>query len=283
MNSLLQNAAIALVALAGLLATASCSSQESFTKADLLAELRERGLEFVLADTYSEPVGGFGTMHGLVATSVFERGDESLWAHQFEGPGEALIAAYRVRPGGDGMDYPGGGTISHPVHPPYYYQRNNLIVTYSGRSKEIPDALDDIMGESFAGQRAYSDRMEQGEDFPLFKDLWREHPVTVDSVQVEKLHSRPDDLAYRFDFEALTLRPSNCYGGSESEREVIGDEIHFTFVQRVVNPDEVELTEPCDLGWRWEEAFRVAQWLTAGQEYKVFINDEQVATFTAEG
>jgi hypothetical protein len=176
------------VAVAGLLAAATaCSFHDNFTEADLIAGLHERGLLFQLYHADSSDLKSFSGMNGLLTTNEFRWVRERLYVSHFSGRGEAVVAASRISIDGIAVRYPddthtGEVSVSDNIgFPVNRYQRGALIVTYAGKSVAVLEALDEVMGKPFAGDRALGDRLRLGDDFPLFKNLQREHGAAIEA------------------------------------------------------------------------------------------------------
>ena len=283
------------VAVAGLLAAATaCSSSESrppqdLTPESLLAYLSDHDMPFTHAG-YQSPMpfrsmNGFERRAGVTGEFTWEA--EKLWIHEFVGPGEALVAATRIRPDGSGYMMPtrsggwvGGGGYGTPG-PVRYYLNGKIIAVHLGDSPEVPKALEKLMGEPFAGAYEGGTEADLEERIPAAEGMWQEITPEAEFLSYEKFGEGSSGITYRILYRANLTRSFACSGESDFLNEVSGDEIHVNLVQRIVDTSVVPLTEPCDIRLEWIETSAIVQRLTSGKTYKVSMNGEQVATFTA--
>ena len=275
------------VAAAGRLtaATACSSQQDTFTEADLIAALRERGVLFELHLADAETAEAFSDLNGLVTTNEFRwRVRERLHISHFTGRGEALVAASRMSMDGFDLRYPDDsytGWVAASVNstPVSVYLHGPLIVTYAGTDTEVPEALDEIIGQPVAGYRALGKRLEQGDEFPPFQNLWKEHDAEFRSISHRK-YAYGVSNPWVVYFQARVLHSSSCAGGPmvvTGEKD--GDEIRITVSQKVLNLGVAGLSGECDIEWEWQD-FHYNTALPYNTTHNLIINGKHAAWIT---
>jgi hypothetical protein len=295
------------VAVAGFLAAATACSSSSravepdltptpnghaipFTAQSLITALHDRGMAFEFSNNRNP--GPFNRMNGYVSiaglTGEFAWGDETLEVYEFTGPGEALVAATRIDEFGGGYMMPtrdrtwvGGDGGYGMTGPRYAFVEGQVIARYIGDSEEVPAALEELMGKPFAGSPYWDGGFTPEERIPQFAEMWQEIVPEMEFVSAERLFEGSQSSTYRIRYRAYLVHSFACSGETEYGSEVVSDEVHITLVQSVVDTGVVEMSEPCDMDWQWDETSAIVQRLTLGENYDVFFNGKQVGSFVA--
>lgn len=257
----------------------------------LIADLRSLGFEFDSGNPYSEVPANAAV--GYVDTrkhTLLGHPEEKIWTHTFVGPTEALMAASRYSLAGDSFEVPGSAVVGEPGPRGWnLFVEGNVLATHSGDLVGLTDALAELMGEPFAGSRAYGlwddpeSELNHPFNVPEFKDLWLEQAPEVRNVRVETQYvgRNRDILTAKIFFDVHDIRSAECGFGRHYERETVGDEVVVTVSGYVLNTDKFKLVADCDLGREWQPAWIRAQDLVPGFTYTVSVNGREFAEFTA--
>ena len=278
--------------------TVTATPEPELTPDRLMVELRARGFEF-------EPARGddfsFSRMYGFVQSLNYmpldaEDSDPVLQINEFIGPAEALVGATRLKPEGTGFIIPtnndGGSTVGGAYGFPQNLNvlvKDRIIVWNSGGTTNLNDALEFLMGEPFAGTRAYGKWNIDDEDYsfavnyPKFADMWIEEPAEAKDFTVTPQEGTADTggASVSIRFSINEPHSVSCVGQRIYKRIVEGNELRIVYLNSIADTDVLHFVNDCVINHGWREIREGFSQLETGTMYTIRVNDEIISTFEA--